>query len=112
MSLSLSSKRDLRWWVTSLPTACRIIDHGLLTCVIATDASGMGFVNGGCDHTGTLEFRGEKTGHQYLELLAIQFSFSALLSNVHDQHVRVELDNTTVISLIQWEAVTHKCDRL
>ena len=25
MSLSLSSKRDLRWWVTSLPTACRFI---------------------------------------------------------------------------------------
>ena len=23
MSLSLSSKRDRRWWITSLPTACR-----------------------------------------------------------------------------------------
>ena len=67
MSLSLSSKRDLRWWVTSLPTANRIIDHGLPTCVIATDASsvGWGASMGGCDHTGTLEFRGEKTAHQY-----------------------------------------------
>ena len=114
MSLSLSSKRDLRWWVTSLPTACRIIDHGLLTCVIATDASSMGWGSSMGDVTtqGLWSLEERKLDINILELLAIQFSFSALLSNVHDQHVRVELDNTTVISLIQWEAVTHECDRL
>ena len=35
-----------------------------------------------------------------LELLAVQISLSALLSDVHGQHVRVESDNTTVISYI------------
>ena len=33
-----------------------------------------------------------------LDLLAVQISLSALLSDVHGQHVRVESDNTTVIS--------------
>ena len=32
-----------------------------------------------------------------LELLAVQFSLSALLSDVHGQHVGVESDNTTLV---------------
>ena len=35
-----------------------------------------------------------------LELLAVQFSLSALFLSIHDQHVRVESDYTTVISYI------------
>ena len=42
MSLSSASKLDLHWWVSSLPTACQVINHGLPTCVITTDASGIG----------------------------------------------------------------------
>ena len=42
MYLSSVSKLDLHWWVSSLPTACRVINHGFPTCVITTDASGIG----------------------------------------------------------------------
>ena len=35
-----------------------------------------------------------------LELLAIQFSLSAPLPRIHDQHVHVESDSNTVISYI------------
>ena len=49
-----------------------------------------------------------------LELLAIQFSLSALLYNVHDQHVRVESDNTTVIFYINSMGGYHslECDTI
>ena len=110
MSLSLSSKRDLRWWVASLPTVCRIIDHGLPTCVINTDASSVGWGASMGDATtqGLWSLEERKLHINILELLAVQFSLVALLSNVHDQHVRSS--RTTRLSfptLILWEAVTH-----
>ena len=49
-----------------------------------------------------------------LDLLAVQISLSALLSDVHGQHVRVESDNTTVISYINSMGGCHslECDTI
>ncbi len=98
MSLSPSSEDDLHWWVSSLPLACRFINHGLPTYVITTDASHIGW--GDVTTQGPWNLVERKLHINILELLAVQFSLSALFSDVHGQHVRVESDNTTVISYI------------
>ena len=94
MSLSSASKLDLHWWVSSLPAACRVINRGFPTCVITTDASciGWGASMGEVTTQGLWSLEERRLYINVLELLAVQFSLSALLRSVHDQHVRVELE--------------------
>ena len=112
MSLSSASQLELHWWVSSLPTACRVINRGLPTCVITTDASGIGWgASMGEVTTQGLWSLEERSLHiNVLELLAVQFSLSALLPSVHNQHIRVESDNTTVISYINSMGGCHSVD--
>ena len=112
MSLSSASKLDLHWWVSSLPTACRVINCGLPTCVITTDVSGIGWGASMDEVTtqGLWSLKECRLHINVLELLAIQFSLLALLPSVHDQHVRVESDNTAVISHVNSMGGYHSVD--
>ncbi len=116
LSLSPSSEDDLHWWVSSLSLACRFINHGLPTYVIITDAShiGWGACMGDVTTQGLWNLAERKLHISILELLAVQISLSALLSDVHGQHVRVESDNTTVISYINSMGGCHslECDTI
>ena len=42
MSLSADSIGELEWWVISVPTAFRVIDHGSPTITLTTDTSSVG----------------------------------------------------------------------
>ena len=116
MSLSPSSKDDLHWWVSSLSLACRFINHGLPTYVITTDGShiGWGACMGDVTTQGLWNLAERKLRINILELLAVQISLSALLSDVHGQQVRLESDNTTVISYINSMGGCHslECDTI
>ena len=107
-----ASKLDLHWWVSSLSTACRFVNRGFPTCVITTDASGIewGASMGEVTTQGLWSLEEHRLHINVLELLAVQFSLSALLLSVHDQHVRVESDNTTVISYINSMGGCHSVD--
>ena len=43
LCLSPASIHELNWWVSSLPTASRTIDHGIPHVVLSTDASHTGW---------------------------------------------------------------------
>ena len=113
MSLSSgTSQLDLHWWVSSLPTTCRVINSSLPTCVITTDASGTGWgaSMGEVTTQGLWSLEERRLHINVLELLAVQFSLSALLPSVHDQHVRVESDDTPFISYINSMGGCHSVD--
>ena len=73
MSLSLESIEDLNWWIVSLPSAYRSIDHGVPDVILTSDAS----LRFGCCF-GTARSYGlwseaETTYHiNVLELLAVE----------------------------------------
>ena len=98
MCLSADSRADLKWWVTSLPTAVRHIDHGNPDVTLTTDAShtGLGATAGG-NHTQGL-WPSSETSHcsiNVLELQAGELGLRALLRSdrsVHTNHVR-QYDN-------------------
>ena len=86
MSLSSASQLDLHWWVSFLPTACRVINRGFPTCVITTDASGIGWGASMGDITtqGLWSLEERRLHINVLDLLAVQFRLSALLPSVLD----------------------------
>ena len=114
VELSPASKLDLNWWVRSLPTSFRDIDHGRPQVFIHTDASQVGW--GATLSTSTTQ--GLWTFHEaqfhinILELLAIKFGLRSLLDDSHDTHIRIQSDNTTAIAYITEMGGCHsqECD--
>ena len=84
--LSPASKLDLNWWIRSLPTFFREIDHGQPQVFIYTDASQVGW--GATLSTSTTQglwnFHEAQLHINILELLAIKFGLRSLLNDSHD----------------------------
>ncbi len=87
-TFSFDSINDLDWWIKSLPTAFKTIDHKAPELILNTDASQIGwgasFLRAKTQGIWTYD---EKQCHiNKFELLAIKFGLQALLTNVHDTH--------------------------
>ena len=102
MSLSADSINELEWWVISVPTAFRVIDHGCPNITLTTDASRIGW--GATTHqsqTQGLWSRAETEYHvNILELLSVKLGLMSLLGSVSNQHIRIMSDNMTAISYV------------
>ena len=100
--LSPGSRLDLNWWVRSLPTSFKTIDHGKPQVFIHTDTSQVGW---GATLS-TAKTQGLWTSHEAqshintLELLAIKFGLQSLLNDSRNTHIRIQSDNTTAIAYI------------
>ena len=102
MSLSPESKSDLQWWVSSLPSAYRNIDHGVPDVTLTTDASQLGWwaTNGIANTQG---FWAPHEGSQHinvLEFLAVKSGLEALLPQAQNLHLRIVSDNMTTVAYI------------
>ena len=115
MRLSQASPADSTWWVTSLPTAFRTIDHGTPSTEITTDAShiGWGAVVNGHKAQGLWSTCERALHINNLEMLAIKFGLTSLLDHTSDQHIRIQSDSLTAISYVMsmwgdviWNSVT------
>ena len=102
MSLSPESMMDLNWWVDTLPSADRSIDHGVPNFTLTSDASlRVWDVASGTFCTHGLWSEPETTNHiNVLELLAVKLGLRSLLVDCRRQHIRVVSDNTTAVSYI------------
>ena len=102
MSLSPESMGDLNWWVDTLPSADRSIDHGVLNFTLTSDASlRVWDAASGTFCTHGLWSEAETTYHiNVLELLAVKLGLRSLLVDCRGQHIRVVSDNTTAVSYI------------
>ncbi len=101
MSLSIISKEDISWWISSIGNACRKIDHERYDIIITTDSSlsGWGAISGGVQTKGYWTVN-ESTFHiNVLELLAIKLAVQIFLK-MPCMKVLVRCDNATALAYI------------
>ncbi|XP_028415159.1 uncharacterized protein LOC114538208 [Dendronephthya gigantea] len=116
MGLSENSRLELRWWLANISHVHNVISHKLPSCTLTTDASlsGWGAVFQ-TSKTGGTWGEGEKHHHiNYLELLALYLGLQTYCSSLNDTHVRVRLDNTTAVAVINHMGTSHsaQCNAL
>ena len=102
MEISTEIHAELDWWLSNIQSASRTIDHGKPVAVLRTDASLKGW--GATMHgrvTGGRWTTNEAQEHiNYLELMAAFFGLKCLCSEMHNTHIRIELDNSTAVCYI------------
>ena len=93
MSLSADSINELKWWIISVPTAFRVIDHGCPNITLTTDASRIGW---GATTQG-LWSRAETEYHvNILELLSVKLGLMSLLGCLQ----KLVLEQATAIIIV------------
>ena len=104
MSLSPGAKSKLECM-----TAKNVLNRDGLTCTLTTDASNEGWgVVYGNQSTGGLWSSDEKSHHiNYLELLAVCLGLKVFCRSHRDTHVRLEIDNTTAVVVINHMGTSH-----
>ena len=109
MTLSEESKLELQWWAENILESKNVISHGQPSHVLTTDASltGWGAVYERSS-TGGFWSDEEKLHHiNYLELLALFLGLQTYCKILHNTHIRVYLDNTTAIAVINHMGTSH-----
>ena len=102
MFLSPESIAYLNWWIVSLPSAYRSIEHGVPDVTLTSDAllRSLGAASGTA-YTHGLWSEAETTYHiNVLQLLAMEFGLRSLLIDCQNQHIRVVSDSTTTVNYI------------
>ena len=113
---SFDSIDDLDWWIKSLSTAIKTIDHKTPELILNTDASQIGW-GASFLHAKTQGIWTDDEKQCYinkLELLAIKFGLQSLLTTVHDTHIRIQSDSTTAVSYItsMGGCLSKECDSI
>ncbi|XP_028394449.1 uncharacterized protein LOC114518643 [Dendronephthya gigantea] len=109
MTLSKESKLELRWWAQNILESQNVISRGQPSHILTTDASltGWGAVYEGSS-TGGFWADEEKIHHiNYLELLALFLGLQTYCKTLQGTHIRVYLDNTTAIAVINHMGTSH-----
>lgn len=109
MCLSASAVVELQWWVNNLVTAFNFIQPPVVDCTINSDASltGWGGVMNNIS-TGGHWLKNEAINHiNYLELLAAYFVLKSFLKDVIGKHVKMMIDNTTAVFVINNMGTCH-----
>ena len=103
MSLSQASLTEVQWWSDNILLSYKHIRHPAPNVVIHTDASsvGWGAKIDEATQTAGIWSQFESAMHtNILELLAVKFALSSLLSDQSNIHVKIMCDNTTAINYI------------
>lgn len=114
--ISEASKSELQWWIDNLDTSFGVISHGQPNLFINSDASKTGW-GGVCSNVtcGGHWTPLESENHiNYLELKAAFFVLKAFVNEIRDKHVRIQIDNTSAVSIINHMGTSHsdKCNSI
>ena len=116
MTLSLSAKSELNWWVDNIANEQNNIERGPPTLQITTDASlsGWGAECQGISTGGQWSFVEAQQHINYLELYAAFLGLQTFAKNKCHMHIRLRLDNTTGVSVINHMGTSHsdECNKL
>ena len=111
MSLSLETKSELSWWINNIVEAQNILSRNAPAVKLTTDASKL--VLGSCVRYAIYTAEGllsssESQNHiNYLELLAVFLGLQTFCSSLHDCHIRLMIDNTTAVAVINHMGTSH-----
>ena len=116
MILSSASKSELCWWVNNIAKEQNNIERGPPTLQITTDASssGWGAECQGISTGGQWSFVEAQQHVNYLELYAAFLGLQTFVKNKYHMHIRLGLDNTTGVSVINHMGTSHsdQCNKL
>ena len=116
MILSSASKSELCWWVNNIAKEQNNIERGPPTLQITTDASssGWGAECQGISTGGQWSFVEAQQHINYLELYAAFLGLQTFAKNKYQMHIRLRLDNTTGVSVINHMGTRHsdQCNKL
>ena len=116
MILSSASKSELCWWVNNIAKEQNNIERGPPTLQITTDASssGWGAECQGISTGGQWSFVEAQQHINYLELYAAFLGLQTFAKNKYHMHIRLRLDNTTGVSVINHMGTSHsdQCNKL
>ena len=116
MSLSTDAKTELQWWIENIENSFNVINHDPPSLTISTDALKIGwggvFEDMTCGGHWTPQEAGEHIN--YLELMAAFFSLQAFVTKLNNKHVRLKIDNTTAVAVINNMGTNHsvQCNKV
>ena len=109
MDLTPLAIAELDWWISNVLTSKNVLSRDHPSSTLTTDASNEGW--GAVveqSSTGGLWSAGEKMHHiNYLELLAVFLGLQAFYQTHHDIHVRLMIDNSTAVAVINHMGTSH-----
>ena len=117
MELSKETKGHIQWWINHIPYTVKTVMRSSPQYVIFTYASklGSGAINKSTgDKTGGRWSPSEKDLHiNILELKSCQFALMSCFNDLHDVHIRVNMDNSVSVAYLNnfWGR-THQLDAL
>lgn len=102
MQISDEAKSELKWWIDHAHVCSKLIRIPNYKLLLTTDASKLGW--------GAI-YQGKSTGGQWsivesekhineLELMAVLLGLQSFLSDIKNEHIRVQCDNVTAVSYI------------
>ena len=116
MTLSASAKAELSWWIENIANEQNYISHDPPTLQITTDASlsGWGAECQAISTGGQWTFVEAKQHINYLELFAAFLGLQTFAKNKRHIHIRLRLDNTTGVSILNHMGTSHspECNKL
>ena len=116
MTISLSMKEDLEWWIQNIDYQKRQIIRDNPDIILSSDASMEGWGSQcGTETTGGRWSDTEKLNHiNYLELLAAFLAIKCFMKDKSNAHVQLLMDNTTAIKYINSMGGVHSplCNKL
>ena len=116
MSLSTDAKTELQWWIENIENSFNVINHDPPSLTISTDALkirwGGVFEDMTCGGHWTPQEAEEHIN--YLELMAAFFSLQAFVTKLNNKHVRLKIDNTTAVAVINNMGTNHsvQCNKV
>ena len=110
--LSEKALEEIDWWIRNIDSKTPI-DRGKPTIIITSDASekGYGAVCDGRVINGMWTCKEKENHINFLELLAVYFALKVFADNLFGTHIRLRVDNMTVLHLIK-NFGTCKTDKL
>ncbi len=109
MILSDDAKNDLTWWLDNVENSFNVVDRGKPDITVTSDASKTGW---GCtcngQKSGGVWTPDEAMHHiNYLEMKAAFFAIKSFLRDLSNKHVKLMVDNTTVVACLNKMGTNH-----
>ena len=109
-------RQELSWWIANIGKSLKQIDHGPPSHGLKTDASlsGWGAVYGSIKTGGRWSDEESEQHINSLELKAVLFGLQSLCHSIHNEHIRVQIDNSTAVCYVNamGGTVSDSCNKL
>ena len=109
LGLSEDAKSELHWWINHIEKAYDVISHGEPNLTITTNASKTGW-GAVCGHVSTGGHWSHMEANKHINILVLVAAYLGMQTFAKcktNSHVRIKIDNTTAVSVINRMGTSH-----